>query len=277
MFSGVDVLLVPGKSSPFVDRTALHAFRRHNICLHVVYYEDHTFARRGSNLDCGFSSKSIQNSLSDIRHALYLSGARLCIAYSLGGLLMTCLLRQANSVRVDGLVLLHPFLSMTVRGVPRGLLDTPVGVLALTAMSTVLPVVRGQRVIPRQRSRFDWLDYMVYKYPLVGHNPLKGDLSRHRVRCTLSFALVVAYAMMELKKEGPRIETPVLLVGGTQDDVCDASANLRVCRRLFAQVEVRTLSSTHNIMPSADPKEDVALIRTMACFLSVVSRDIVVP
>lgn len=274
MASGKDVLVVPGKNSPFVDRTALLRFREQNIRIHVVYYEDHTFARTGSNIDCGFASGSIKNSLVDIRHALRVTGARSCIAYSMGGLLVTSMLREDPSFQLDALVLLHPFLSYSVKCASW----FPTSSLLLGfmhLMGPTLPVVRGQRIIPRRRVRLDYMDYLTHKYPLSVPNPLERDDTRRYVRSTLSLAFVVTRAIAELEQEAPKLGTPVLLIGGTQDDVCNTKANMRVCHRIFSRVDVKTFSSTHNVFPSANFDEDSALVRVMSSYLSSQSRGVV--
>ena len=60
----------------------------------MVYYEDHSFARREGNIECGFKSGSVDLSVEHILDALKKSCASFCIGYSLGGLLLTVAMKR---------------------------------------------------------------------------------------------------------------------------------------------------------------------------------------
>lgn len=270
--NGVSVLFVPGKSSPMVDRRMFESFRRQNIRIHVLYYENHTFALDPAHIDCGFASGSLHNSLQDMKQALLLTGARMCIAYSLGALLLTTFLKENPKWDLDAVVLLHPFLSL--RGWSR-MLESQAGLLCLKSAATFLPTVNGQRVIPKMKHRFHWIDYMAFKYPISVKNPIHADKSRMSTLCTLDFVCVTLRAILALQKKREKIKIPVLLVGGTQDDICCAKTNIRTCNHIFERVEIKTYKTTHFILPGPDEDKDAEIVRQISNFLASWSHNIV--
>lgn len=265
-----DVLLVPGKSSPFLDRSILEKLRAKHMRLHIVYYEDHTFARREGHIDCGFASSSMDLSLRQVREALRLTGARVCIGYSLGGLVLTTFLKRHPHVDLDCVVLINPFLAMTMHSAVKGL-DTPLGTTALRTMRHFFPILNGARIIPRWKSRFDWVEYMAWKYPISWTNLQRTDPSRFTAVASYSFLETSLRAMIEIR-QGAKIKTPVLLLGGTQDDICCPKTNLRLCGRMFETVQARTFPFTHCVFPGPDEVDDITVVNHIAGFVSSQSR-----
>ena len=274
MSSGVDVLLVPGKSAPFIDRNCLELFRLHNMRLHVVYYEDHTFARRDGNIECGFKSGSAEASIEHIRKALKVTRADFCIGYSLGGLLLSLLLKRNPNIHVGSICLVNPFLAMSMHSVVRGL-DTSIGISILRMLKGTFPRLKDDTVIPRVKSRFDWVEFMAYKYPINIRNPQRDDPARFVSQCSFNMIDVSISAMLELRS-GPKIRTPLLLVGGTQDEVCAAKSNIRMSKRIFENVHVKTFSLTHAIFPAAHDEHDADVLFAIAEFFHSKSHDIIV-
>ena len=274
MTAGVNVLLIPGKSSPFMDKKCLDKFRNRNIRLHVVYYEDHTFACREGHIECGFKSGNVDLSLSLIKKALRVSGATLCVGYSLGGLLLTTLLKRRPNLPIDAIVLINPFLCMSMHSVASGL-DTHAGLTLLRVCQSLFPKLQGETIIPRSKSRFDWVEFMAYRYPISIRNPQRDDPARYVSQCSFKMIESSIAAMLEIRA-GEKIKVPVLLIGGTQDEICSAKKNMRVARRAFEDVRTMTFSITHAALPSTDEDHDADVIKEIAEFFHSVSHDVVV-
>ena len=274
MTAGVDVLLVPGKSHAFLSKANLELFRARNIRLHVVYYEDHTFARRQGHIECGFKSGTVDASVTHILKAIKVSGSTFCIGYSLGGLLLSLARARFPSLPITAIALLNPFLAMSMHSALSGL-DTHVGHAVLKLLRGRFPRLKNDVIVPRYKSRFDWVEFMAHKYPITVRNPQLDDPARFVALCSFNLIDASIAAMLELRA-AKKIQTPALLVGGTQDELCSARTNIKHAQKMFENLEVKTFSFTHNLLPAADEKHDVELVNALAEFFHSFSRDIVI-
>jgi alpha-beta hydrolase superfamily lysophospholipase len=274
MTAGVDVLLVPGKSSAFLSRTCLDLFRARNMRLHVVYYEDHTFARRDGHIECGFKSGSVDASVAHIVRAIKVSGATFCVGYSLGGLLLSLTRARFPSLPITAVALLNPFLAMSMHSAAGGL-DTRLGHFVLRMLRGRFPRLKDDVIVPRYKSRFDYIEFMAYRHPISVRNPQADDPARFVALCSFNLIDVSIAAMLELRA-AKKIGTPALLIGSTQDELCSARTNIRHARTIFEKLEVKTFSFTHNLLPAPDERQDVELLNALAEFFHSFSRDIVV-
>lgn len=275
--SGVDLVLVPGKSAHMRSLRMLETFRAANIRLHIVYYEDHSYARRDGRIDCGFHSGSIDNSVNDVGYAIEVTRAKFLIGYSLGGLIATMLLVRSVGTSLLGAVLITPFLSYdrTSRTLDP---TTKLGGIAIGAMRRLAPVHHGNPyLIENLKVKLGYQDYNRYAFPLVSEDP---DDACPPINVSFNFVQATTGAMAELKRamaSAKTSSTPVLLIGCTQDSLVSHTTNMRVCQRLFEEVSVRTLPFTHHIFPSVDEIENDAVQKNMMSFLSSKSRDVMIP
>ena len=154
-------------------------------------------------------------------------------------------------------------------------LDTHIGMSILKMMRNGLPRLKEDVIFPRIKARFDWREFLAYRFPIDMRNAERDDPARFVTQFTFNMIYASVNAMVEMRS-GNKIETPVLLIGGTQDEICSAKKNIRISKEIFSNVEVKTFSSTHAFLPCTHDKHDDDILRAIAEFFDSMSHNVTV-
>lgn len=266
-----EIVFLPGMNEPFRSRDTLAYFRSEGFRVNVFYYESHTFARKESVVDCSFPSGSLTRSITDLDVALSMTGARVVLGYSLGGLILAAKLARKLTLDKDGqfenlvdeAIFLAPFVSF--RRTPLENLDMdPFGEPFLSLLRAGVHTERGTEVVAKSRTNRR-LGFTKFERPLDPDPAIPNE-------CPISYSFVRATsrAIRDIRASVARrgkIRTRALIVVPTLDKIVDPSAMVSFGRSCFQDVTTEEVFADHAIWPCRSERDESTVRRIVTRFL----------